>query len=467
VRPGWDWCWSCGYDPEGLRADPAAQLAPRSWSPPAAFQAPSPFAPPGAPTGSPPPVPGPPAAASLPPIEPPPPFGALPPTGPPPMSTPPPGAPTVRPAGRDLTPLAIAAAVIAVVAIVAVALATRGHPAVKVGAAAPASTLPPVTTATAPPAAPAQAPVLGSSTDPSVAVSPAEANDVASRLWQARMTARYQRDAATLKLIEDGPALEADLGYICNLGCHGQLEKAVTTTVNLPLQTSWPVHFFATVTNDLPDCPVAPCDESFVAEQVSSGAPWKIVLYASYSGTVYAAQPVAGAGGFAVPPDPSPLRDFRNLPNEYAQYLQSLKDTGRPPVLSRLGPGAFTSDLARNLYDPPSKQQAQGVLYTTTYFVSPTDPVWSFAGAYDVQVTCGTVRFRVTDRPLPGQELVQPTDQSAYGAAVAPGSYSAVLVQGLHTVCFEGYNQPPGKVLVFGTWGDVTQVTGTPAKPAV
>ena len=290
-------------------------------------------------------------------------------------------------------------------------------------------------------------PVTESSPQPGVPVTPDEARDVATRLWQARMTARYQRDGASLRVLESGPALEADLGYICSLGCRGPLETAIATTVNVPPQTAWPADFFAVVSYDLPDCPVTPCDEGFVAVQASQGAP-------------YGSVPGYGTGGFALPPDPEPSRQFQNLPAEYAQYLQSLKDTGRPPALTRLSDGAFTTDLATGMYNPPAAQAGAGRLSSTTYSVDPNDPLWRFRGVYDIQVTCGTVRYQDTIRPLPGQQLVQPPDYSVFGE-LTPGAYSSVVVRGLHMVCFEAYNDPREKVGVFGTWGDITHVSGT------
>jgi hypothetical protein len=302
-------------------------------------------------------------------------------------------------------------------------------------------------------------PVVASSTQPGVAVSPGEARDVAGRLWQARMVARNQRDAATLRMVEAGPALEADLGLVC--GCAGPLETALSTTVNVPRQTTWPVDLFATVTFELPDCPVTPCDDSFVAVQASQGAAWKIVLVVNYSGTVYSAQPVNSSDGFATPPDPVPERQFRNLPAEYAQYLHSLKETGQPPGLTRLGTGPFTSDLASHLYNPPSQQQARGELDSVSYFVAPSDPVWRFAAEYGVQVTCGTVRYQDDRHPLPGQVLTQPGDHSAYGS-LTPGDYSSIVIDGIRTVCFEAYPDPSKPIGVFGAWGDVTHVSGSP-----
>ncbi len=438
VHPGWDWCWKCGYDPEGLRADPRAQAAPLSRSPAPAWP----------PPGRSEPVAGR-APASVRPVE------------PEPVAGPAPALPPVEPGGRNLGPLAIAAAVVAVVAVVVAALATGSHP-TKLGAAAPVSTLPDVST-TAAPAGAGAGQVIESSTDPGVPVTPAEAKDVAGRLWQERMTARNQRDVAALRLVEDGPALEADTGYICALGCRGPLETALSTTVNLPHQAAWPVHFFATTTYDLPDCPVQPCDDSYVAEQRSSGAPWKIVLVVSHSGNPFGSQPSPDAGGYSVGPDPLPARDFPNLPAEYAQYLQSLKDTGRPPELTRLGAGPFTSGLVHGLYNPAAVQQTDGWLSTVTYSVNPSDPVWQFGAVNGIQVTCGTVRFQDSIRPALGRGLVDTSSAAVFGGAdVAPGTYSSIVVTGLHSACFEAYNQP-GPVEVFGTWGDITHVATTPA----
>jgi hypothetical protein len=277
-----------------------------------------------------------------------------------------------------------------------------------------------------------------------------------------RMTALSQRDAASLPQFEAGPELEVDRGFICQEGCRGLVLTSDTVTVNVPHQTVWPAVFFATVTYTS-DCQtsVPPCDDSFVAEQLSSGAPWKIVLYVTYSGTVYASQPALGAGGYALTALPDTARHLETLPAEYATYLKALKDTGRPPVSTRLDSGSFTTGLASTLYYPPAEQEARGEHSTVTYQAAPSDPVWQFSAAYGSQVVCGTVRFSDQITPTTGRTLTQPDDYSNFGN-LAPGDYAAVTLTGLHNVCFEAHQDPTKPIWVIGTWDHQTGATGLP-----
>jgi hypothetical protein len=137
------------------------------------------------------------------------------------------------PAGpRSFAPIVVVAALLAVVGVIAAALVSRPHAAAKVANNVPAAV--PASSGATPDGGPADSagstsggptpdvtvPVVASSTEPGILVSPDEASDVASRLWQARMVARNQRDAATLRLVESGRALEVDLGLLSGCGGH-------------------------------------------------------------------------------------------------------------------------------------------------------------------------------------------------------------------------------------------------------
>jgi hypothetical protein len=388
------------------------------------------------------------AAAVLPPITlaPPPPAPTLP--------APPAAVAAHRTRLRALVAISVAAAIAAVVA---ATLGLRSGPTARAGTDAAAAGT--GGTVAARPRSSSGVPVLASSAQPGVPVTPTEAADVAHRLWQARQTARAAHDATALHLVDAGPALDADLAAPCDAGCTGAVPTPRSTTVNLPSQPVWPVDFFATVTYASARCAPVACDDSFVAAQASAGAAWQIVLIVTSSGGTGVVKPAVGSGGFAAPPAAVPERQFTNLPAEYAQYLESLTVTGQPG-LTRLAPGPYTSALAPALYDPPVAQHAAGRIEAVAYSAAPGDPVWRFA-AVGGQVTCGTVLSESAARPLPGRALVQPADRSAFGS-LAPGAYSSVVTRALRTVCFEAYPSPRTPVTVLGTWAATTTVAGTP-----
>jgi hypothetical protein len=363
--------------------------------------------------------------------------------------------------------LVVAAAAVIVIAV----MAGHSHPPTSRVASLPAS--PPSTSTpttddrspstTVSPPSTTVASVLAVPSQPGVSVSPDEAHVVAGRLWFLRMTALSERDAASLPQFEAGPELEVDRGFICQEGCRGPVLTSGTVTVNVPRQTAWPAVFFATVTYTTQcGASVSPCDDSFVAQQISPGAPWKMILYVDYSGTLYASQPALGADGYAVAAQADATRHLEALPAEYAVYLQALKSTGRPPTSTRLANGYFTTGLASALNDPPAAQEARGEHRTVTYQAAPTDPIWRFASEFGSQVTCGTVRFRDQITPTAGHTLTQPDDYSAYGN-LAPGDYATVTLTGLRNACFEVHQDPTTPIIVFGTWDHLTGATGIPA----
>src|SRR5437870_647535 len=89
--------------------------------------------------------------------------------------------------------------------------------------------------------------VIGPSPGETGPLDVAEAERVTRRLWADHTRARLYGDAPLLKAIEYGPALEADYGFLCYLGCRGTNATESRQFVNVPRQTSWPVAFAATV----------------------------------------------------------------------------------------------------------------------------------------------------------------------------------------------------------------------------
>jgi hypothetical protein len=339
--------------------------------------------------------------------------------------------------------------------IVATSCSVSGHISVTHGAASPAAR---GATAGAPapsPVLPPVEPVVDRSDLSGVSVTPAEAGRVGDRLWRLRVQARHDRDVAGLKVIEAGQLLEADIGYICLYGCIGPVLTPGDLTVNVPRQTSWPATFFATETYTV-GClaAVTPCANSLVAQQDSVGAPWRLVFLVAYSGSNFAADPTPSPDGFGQQPS-ADTRRLGALPSEYASYLGALKHTGSPPAPTRLAPGPFTTALGASLFDPPSAQQARGETSTAAYRTDAADRVWQFAASHGTTTVCGTVRYRVDVRPIGGGPLTQPQDGSRFGP-MAPGSYPAVLLSGLHMACFEAHPDSAAPINVIGTWGDVT-----------
>jgi hypothetical protein len=293
-----------------------------------------------------------------------------------------------------------------------------------------------------------------------------EAERVTRRLWADHTRARFQRDAPLLKAIEAGPALEADYGSICYLGCRGPDATEARQFVNVPRQTSWPVAFAATV-QYFDGCFASqrPCVDTLVLTQQAQDRPWKIAFWMTAAGRNRSPEEfpaLSSDGRYAITPG-APRISAQDLLTDYANYLSTLKRTGQPPASTRLAPGAFTSGLAASLYNPLSRQQAFGTLEHVSYFVDPADATWTFATSQNTTMVCGTVRYVATLDGVDGRPIVQPPNFSAFGSDVLPGRYASITQRGLHMVCF-GLHRETEPAYVIGTFGEDTTVETKPAR---
>ena len=263
--------------------------------------------------------------------------------------------------------------------------------------AVPASALGPGSTASAPTGPDDSTTPAPSITDTSdqtgVAVTASEAPTVGTELWEAWIQARATRDITALQTLDAEPELSADWGYICQYGCAGPQLTLSSIAVTVPLQSKWPADFLATASYTA-DCnaSASPCDNTFVAVQSAPGARWQIAAMTNWSGDSYATRSPVGPGQLSPRPTP-PSAHVTSLPQQYAEYLQAIKTTGKPPAATRLAPGPFTTDLIATNYNPPSQQQTDGLTDTTTYYTNSNDPVWQFAGSNGATAVCGTVRY--------------------------------------------------------------------------
>ncbi|MDQ1468175.1 MAG: hypothetical protein QOH10_2590, partial [Actinomycetota bacterium] len=197
----------------------------------------------------------------------------------------------------------------------------------------------------------------------------AEAERVATLLWSTHVRALRNGDAPLLKATEAGPALEADYGYLCYIGCRPTNAVEYRLFVNVPRQTSWPVAFEATVQYFEGCLPTKkPCVDTLVLRQEARNLPWKIVFWttAAGGGTSPEEQPaLSGDGKYATTPG-APRISARDLLTDYANYLDTIKRTGTVPASTRLAPGAFTSGLASQFYEPLERQRALGSYVSVT-----------------------------------------------------------------------------------------------------
>jgi hypothetical protein len=291
-------------------------------------------------------------------------------------------------------------------------------------------------------------------------VDPAEAARVAERLWTAHVVARELRDVAMMTAAEAGPVLDADRGYACLAGCRGNAPTLDGVAVDVPRQVTWPMSFLAVAQYTTRcDAPVKPCEDLFVAEQESSGAPWRIVFWTTFAGPDSLS--TWGGSEFA-PPVGAQTYPGRRIVGEWAHYLQSYRDAGTPPSPTIIASGVFSSGFAESIYEPIAQQQRDGEHRETRYDARSSDPVWTFSLPTGTSITCGTVRYVDHTDALAGRTLVQGTDFQPFGGGVRPGRYRSLVFEGVHMSCYQ-VDPATRLVHVLGMYGDDTRVTTVPA----
>jgi hypothetical protein len=304
--------------------------------------------------------------------------------------------------------------------------------------------------------------VNASSSSATDSVDPAEARDVATRLWRGRAGALTTADTAALRVFDDGPLLESDIGSICQVGCPlPSFSASFIVAVNVPHQSGWPATFFASVSHSECDRSGLTCVSDFVATQPVEGAPWKATLLITYTDeNAYSEGAQLLPDGFAVaPPDAAPT--VPPLLTDFAGYYTALKTTGSKPASTNLADGAFTSGQASRLFDPPEAQHARGIEEVVTYGVDRADPIHTFVDSSGETKACGTIRYTTHLTSGDGSPLDAEVALREYHVRLDDGLYQSMTLRGLHMICF-GVPQHDNAVVIASS-GGTTSVTGEPA----
>jgi hypothetical protein len=305
-----------------------------------------------------------------------------------------------------------------------------------------------------------------------VSVDPAAATSVVDAVWPVREKALVGADAATIRDLETGPALEWDLA--CYDGCQPTSARPLDALrVFVPRQSSYPAAFLAevrTVTNDLSE----PYIEMMIFTRASAALPWILNFDTGYSEIpTMSEQPAADSHGFDAAAPSFADVTISDLPSQLAAYWQYWKDNGAAPPGNNFGDGTWTDEWGQYI-SSYAQQLPQGLSEDATYTADPTqDGQWTFAidDMIDGQLvdgmalSCSTVRFTSAISAYPGFTITQPADQSAWSYLLPAGSYSELHRVGIHQSCFLLEPGTASIGVVGGNGGD-TQVTGLPVGAA-
>jgi hypothetical protein len=116
-------------------------------------------------------------------------------------------------------------------------------------------------------------------------VTPAQANDILTRVNGIVAQANTMLSAKLLATAETGPALAADTQFYAankKLGVPFPNLQVTDSTIDVSRQTRWPAYFVAV--EDLTDPQGNSLSEATLLRQPTKGAPWKVAVYANASG---------------------------------------------------------------------------------------------------------------------------------------------------------------------------------------
>ncbi len=260
-------------------------------------------------------------------------------------------------------------------------------------------------------------------------VTVAQANTIFGALWILRWEAFQSESRSFMAAFETGPALESD-EVTC--GCTTRAVRGNIKAVRLlvPADRTFPVTFLAEAVTTLDG---APYTQYLVITRQSASTPWMVVADPGQNGVRKLLALRTGHGGFD---KSAPSRSGTQLPAELAAYWQSWASRGRAPAETPLAAGTWTTAAGAKLAKTPSGSltAVNGLIAKYRYQAGDAVERWSFA-VDGGTLTCGVVRYQTTWSALAGYTW-QPSDQSNWGANVAPGVYQDIVDTQIAQPCF-------------------------------
>jgi hypothetical protein len=293
----------------------------------------------------------------------------------------------------------------------------------------------------------------------SVLVTPAQAHQVATTLWQLWETALIHRDTKALtQVVAPGPTLAGELNN-CDWptgSCVDETKPRPIITIEsvVPVQRTYPLFFLTQIrTNQYlgeqpaPD-KLAPWVELQVLTKTGPSAPWQLNFYTGFDGKS------AHVPELSFDEEASGAQDFGNTSSTFnpaptmtgptpsssflpflAQYWQSWKVTGGPPPHTVFVNDGGTSGFGKQLAGSRQGAVYNGIEQRYLYQFFPQGGLWEFSAYGGYPMVCGSVTVRLTSTPVDGGPLNQNPDRTNWGMPLAPGQYSKIVTVDTHQAC--------------------------------
>lgn len=450
----WDWCWRCGFDPDGLRPDGQATPSnPRAADPPTAWAPPTPIAAPAA-------QPAPSWSIGTPP------NAQL----PPPIGFPGPSAAArPRPISRVWWVAASASAALVLVVVGAVVFVGRTPPpkresadsgpgipvkpttssTARTGSQSPApdgatgdpsANGPGVTAGLGTPATPAA--MFTKPRDPARVIDEATASAVFEAWWPVRADGWKRHDRALLASVESGAALDWDA--VSCIGCTTTIgERVDAPRFTAPEGSSYPAYFLAQIhsydsSTDDAGRPVGAIETNLaVFRRASAEVPWLAVLVTG-NGNRGSVIPPTTASSFDRPaPQVTGSIDPRQLPDRLAEYYDSYKRTGAAPSGTPFYDNGGLAEDGRSVYEFHRQILDMGVRDDTLYRSgADEDGYYAFDNGSGSVLACSTIRWKTEDVPEASGGAITVEPDGPFPLFMAPGRYARIDKAGVRQVCF-------------------------------
>jgi hypothetical protein len=198
---------------------------------------------------------------------------------------------------------------------------------------------------------------------------------------------------------------------------------------SIPPQQNYPESFLAQISTPAPRDSIY---SSFVTMVVftksAAESPWQIAYFVRYAGTdKYLTRSIVEAA----PPAPF---DISERPAGLAAFFTAMVTTGTPPPGDDWVVVNALDDTLQDYLNTKADVAAGGDQQQTTF----TALDHSIAFAYPKgDIMCASYNSYSTVTPsVAGQSIVQPQDQSQWGAQLPPGTYSSLTKLGMNDMCF-------------------------------
>jgi hypothetical protein len=254
-----------------------------------------------------------------------------------------------------------------------------------------------------------------------------------------REQARHSRDLTSLRRLETGAVLAADLGYLCFSGCPPLPIRAEEyPSAVVPRQASFPATFLGSVLTTYWKDTSRNYVDMLIFIKKDTSSPWQMTLETGYF-TDNADRPEGyGPAGndedlFTASAPSLPGFDVRRFPAEFAADWQSWADRGVASHTSRF---AFETG---GWIPAEEKQLAEaGVSEHYTFTTRAQNPFYEFAVYPDRDLACTNMDYtRTLSYTQAGVLMHQPSGRLTWGKDVPPGDYLQIAYVGLVQVCFQ------------------------------